>query len=112
MALAAFTTQPPEASKAVDRQQGEGANPEQERCQRAEIAIEPKRTSYMHDAPLYQPNPPFPTESGEGSLCCAVAEIGSKRGRKRLRLAQAGLGSEPEIAYDRCGPGLHPASAG
>ena len=89
MALAAFATQPPEASKAVDRQQGEGANPDQERCQRAEIAIEPKRTSYMHDAPLYQPNPPFPTESGEGFLCCAVAEIGSKRRQKK---AQAGSG--------------------
>src|SRR6516165_5046 len=56
MTLAAFATQPLEASKAVDRQQGKGANPDQERRQRAEIAIEPERTSYMHDAPLYQPN--------------------------------------------------------
>jgi hypothetical protein len=89
-----------EASKAVDRQQGQGANPDQERRQRAEIAIEPERTSYMHDAPLYQPNRlsrPNPVKA----LCVAPAidlvQSAAEKGSGWLRVAWAPDPKSPMI---------------
>ena len=62
-----------EASEAAECQQGNGANPDQEHRERAEIAIAPKRTFLcVHNAPLSN-EPPFAGRSPVKALNSLVA---------------------------------------
>jgi hypothetical protein len=51
----------------------ETANPDQGHRERAEFAIEPKRTLYVHDAPNQPTEPPFPDRSSVSALLVALA---------------------------------------